>query len=171
MTQINHQSNESVEAAMRAFAENKYDKSIELFTQIIQADTNNILARVTRGAAFLKKDMLDSAWNDFNHVITVNPGYVRAYHMRGLVNEKKGNDPAALADFDRAIELDPEYGAAYYSRATLYSKMADLDKAQEDVQMVVHLGSRNMASFMNDNNVWQTAHMHVEDALETELER
>ena len=171
MTQINHQSNAFFEAAMRAFAENKYDKSIELFTLIIQADANNILARVSRGAAFLKKNMLDSAWNDFNHVVTVDPGYARAYHMRGLVNEKKGDDPAALADFDRAIELDPEYGAAYYSRATLHSKMADLDKAQEDVQMVAHLGSRNMASFMNDNNVWQTAHMRVEDALETELER
>ena len=82
---------------------------------------------------------------------------------------------AVLADRDelveKAIELDPEYGSAYYSRAKLHAKLADSDKAEADIQMVTHLGNRNMEVYMNENNVWQTQHMHVEDYLETELER
>lgn len=171
MTKTNHQPKDLFEAAMLAFADNDYEKSIELFTQSLSEDATNILARISRGAAYLKLDMLDSAWSDFNHAIAVNPDYARAYHMRGLVNEKKGDDAAALADFDRAIELAPEYGAAYYSRATLHTKLDDPEKAQEDIQMVTHLGNFNMASYMNENNVWQTQHMRVEDYLETELER
>lgn len=171
MTQINPKVKDLFETAMMAFSSNDYEKSIELFTRVIDEDPDNLLSRVSRGAAYLKKDMLDSAWNDFNTAITLNPDYARAYHMRGLVSEKRGDDTAALADFNRAIELAPEYGAAYYSRATLHTKLSEPEKAQEDIQMVTHLGNRNMASYMNDNNVWRTEHMRVEDYLETELER
>lgn len=126
---------------------------------------------VSRGAAYLKQDKLDQAWTDFDRAVKIDSGYARAYHMRGLVSEQRGDNSAALADFDRAVELDAKYGAAYYSRATLHAKLADADSAQEDIKMVTHLGNRNMASYMNENNVWQTQHMRVEDAISTELQR
>ena len=156
---------------MREFAKNRFNESIELLTRAIDADVNHTLAVVSRGAAYLKLDMLDLARDDFDRAVKIDPDYARAYHMRGLVSEKRGDDHTALADFDRAIELNPEYGAAYYSRAALHAKMANSEKAQEDIEMVAHLGNRNMESFMNDNNVWQTQHMRVEDAIGTELER
>ena len=114
---------------------------------------------------------LDQARNDFDSAILIDPDYARAYHMRGLVNEKQGDDQTALSDFSKAIDLNPEYGAAYYSRASLHTKLSDTEKAQADAEMVAHLGSKNMESYMSDNNVWHTQHMRVEDALETELER
>ena len=49
--------------------------------------------------------------------------------------------------------------------------MANTEKAQADIEMVAHLGNRNMESFMNENNVWHTQQMRVEDAIETELQR
>ena len=115
----------------------------------------------------------EKLWRDTHPVIRVaiDPDYARAYHMRGLVGEKQGDHEAALADFDKAIDLNPEYGAAYYSRATLHSKLANTEKAQDDIEMVAHLQTRNVESFMSENNVWHTQHMRVEDALETELER
>jgi tetratricopeptide (TPR) repeat protein len=166
-----HTATQWFESGMMAFAETRYDKSIERFTLSIEQDAGQALTLVSRGAAYLKLDMLDRARDDFSRAVEIEPGYARAYHMRGLVGEKQGDDHAALADFDRAIELNPEYGAAYYSRATLHAKMAHTEKAQDDIAMVAHLGNRNMASFMNENNVWQTHHMRVEDCLETELER
>lgn len=156
---------------MAEFANARYDKSIELLTRAIAAEPTHKLAIVGRGAAYLKQGMPDQAWSDFDRAVTSNPDYARGYHMRGLASEQRGDDQTALADFDRAIELDPDYGAAYYSRANLHIKMANPDKAQDDAQMVAHLGNRNMESFMNDNNVWQTQQMRVEDAIETELQR
>ncbi|MCB2145522.1 MAG: hypothetical protein KQI81_03545 [Deltaproteobacteria bacterium] len=158
-------------AGMGEFAISHYDKSIDLLTRAIEADPHYTLAIVSRGAAFLKLDMLDQARSDFDRAIKINPAYARAYHLRGLVSEKKGDSHSALDDLNRAIELDPEYGAAYYSRATLHANMAHTEKAQSDIAMVTHLGCRNMESFMNENNVWQTQHMRVEDAIETELQR
>ena len=158
-------------AGMGEFALSRFDKSIDLLTRAIEADPSYTLAIVSRGAAFLKTDMLDRARSDFDRAITINPDYARAYHLRGLVSEKRGDNHTALADFNRATELDPEYGAAYYSRAALHAKMANTEKAQGDIEMIAHLGCRNMETFMNENNVWQTQHMRVEDYLETELER
>lgn len=156
---------------MSEFANAHYEKSIELLTRAIKTDPAFTLAIVSRGAAYLKQDMPDQAWEDFNRAIVINPDYARAYHMRGLASEKRGDNQMALDDFDQAIQLDPDYGAAYYSRANLHIKMDNPDKAQGDAEMVAHLGNRNMESFMNDNNVWHTQQMRVEDAIETELER
>lgn len=162
---------ELFEAGMLAFADTRFDNSIDLFTRVIEMDAGNVLAYVSRGAAYLKLNMLDIAHHDFDQAATIDPGYARAYHMRGLVSVQRGDDDEALADFDRAIALDPRYAAAYYSRATLHAKMANPEKAQTDIEMVTHLQSLNVESFMNENNVWRTEHMRVEDYLETELER
>ena len=159
------------ETGVQEFVGGRYEKSIELFTRALDTDNENALALVSRGAAYLKLDMLEQARNDLDRAISIDPGYARAYHMRGLVNEKCRDDSKALADFDRAIELDPEYGAAYYSRATLHAKLDNSEKAQDDIEMVAHLGSRNLESYMGENNIWHTQHMRVEDYLETELER
>ena len=159
------------ESGMLEFANARYDKSIELFTKAIEEDDRSALAHVSRGAAYLKLDMLEQAKDDFDRAISIDPDYARAYHMRGLAREKHGDDHAALADFDRAIGLNPEYGAAYFSRATIHARLANAENAQSDIEMVAHLGSRNLESFMGENNVWHTQHMRVEDALESELER
>lgn len=167
----NNNAKEFFKAGMGEFANFTFDKAIELMTRAIEADPTFTLAIVSRGAAYLKMDMLDQAQDDFNRAVEIDPDYARGYHMRGLISEKRGDNHAALADFDRALDLNPEYGAAYYSRATLHAKMDNTDKAQDDIEMVAHLGNRNMESFMNDNNVWQTHHMRVEDAIESELQR
>ena len=159
------------ETGVQEFVGGRYEKSIELFTRVLDADDKNALALVSRGAAYLKLDMIDQAWNDFDRAVAIDPGYARAYHMRGLVSEKRRDDRTALDDFDRAIEQDPEYGAAYYSRATLHAKMDNTEKAQDDIEMVAHLGSRNLESYMGENNILHTQHMRVEDAMETELQR
>lgn len=159
------------ENGIREFAQANYAKSIESFTRAIETEPARALAFVSRGAAYLKLDNLDRARDDFDRAVAIDPQYARAYHLRGLVSERRGDSRQALADFDRAIAIDPEYGAAYYSRATLHTQLDNTEQAQEDIAMITHLGNRNLASFMNDANVWHTQHMRVEDALETELER
>ena len=58
-------SKELCQMGMVAFANAQYDKSIELFSRAIAEDGNNLLAFVSRGAAYLKLDILDQAQDDF----------------------------------------------------------------------------------------------------------
>lgn len=82
-----------------------------------------------------------------------------------------GDDDAALQDFNQAIEISPDYGAAYYSRATLLTKLGQEDLAAEDMQMVTHLTNLGIETFANENNIWRSRQMQLEDILETELNR
>lgn len=160
-----------LEKGMHAFAVRNYEESIDLFTSALEADATHKRALMSRGSAFLKLDRLDDAISDFSRVIETEPGYARAYHLRGLAREKGGERESAVSDFDRALEIEPEYGAAYYSRAALHSKSGKIDRAMGDIEAYTHVTARNLESFNNENNVWQTRHMVVEEFNETELMR
>jgi tetratricopeptide (TPR) repeat protein len=82
-----------------------------------------------------------------------------------------GETDEALADFGKAIDIDPEYGAAYYSRATLLTKMGREDDAVEDMEIVTHLTNLNIENFANENNIWRSRQLQLEEMLETEVNR
>lgn len=157
--------------AMSEFLGHNYGKSVELLTQILALDPKHILARTARGSAFFKLGNLEGALADFNRVIEVRPDYIRAFHLRGLVYARRGDDALALADLNKAIELDPEYGAAYYSRAALNTRKGDTDAAAEDISMATHLSNLNIERFSNENNVWRSQQIRVEELMETEVQR
>jgi len=148
-----------------------FDKSIELFSKVIELDPSHKLALISRGSAFLKLNDVDKAVDDFDRVIDIDSGYARAYHLRGIAREQNEEYESAVADISKAIEIDPEYGAAFYSRATLLTKLKREDEAVEDIQMVQFLTNRNIETFANENNVWRSQQMKLETTLETELER
>jgi lipoprotein NlpI len=113
----------------------------------------------------------DTAIESFNRSLEVDPSYARAFHLRGLALESKGDSDAALSDFNMAIELDSEYGAAYHSRGTLYAKMGEQELATKDIQTMAHLTNVNIETFANENNVWRSNQLRVEDMLESEMNR
>ncbi|MFZ0614592.1 MAG: tetratricopeptide repeat protein [Desulfobacterales bacterium] len=152
--------------AMAEFVGQNYDKSIAAFSRALDIDPQNKIVLLSRASAYMKLGRLDEAREEFDRVIENHPDYAKAYHLRGLVNEKSGDNPAALKDFDRAIALDPEYGAAYYSRANLHSIIGNEDRATEDIEMVTHLSNVNIETYANQNNIWRSQHLKLEEAGE-----
>lgn len=163
--------NDLFDEAVSAFLDEEFDKSIEILTRVLEMDPDKPLAVITRGTAFFKQEKYQEALTDFDRAIELDPHHAGAFHKRALVLEKLGNYEDAILGLDKAIELNPEYGAAFLSRATLHAKLSNANAAQEDMQMLTHLGNRNLESYMNDSNVWHTQHMRVEDVMETELNR
>ncbi|MFZ1954487.1 MAG: tetratricopeptide repeat protein [Desulfobacterales bacterium] len=157
--------------AMSYFMNNNLGDSIQLLDEIVAEVPTDKMAYLTRGSAHLKLGQTDSSIRDFSRAIEIDAGYAKAYHMRGLAFEAAGNDSGALQDFNKAIEINPEYGAAYYSRATLLAKMGQEDAAAEDIKTVTHLTNVNIEQFANDNNVWRSRQMQLENIFETELNR
>jgi tetratricopeptide (TPR) repeat protein len=156
---------------MYAFVNENYENSIALFIQAAEIKPDNKLVFVSKGAAHLKLDRAEEALIDINRAIEIDENYAKAYHIRGLINEKIGNDDEALSDFTHAIDLDPEYGAAYNSRATLHAKMGNEDLATEDIMVIQSLTNIILETFANENNVWRSQQLRVEQMMETELER
>jgi tetratricopeptide (TPR) repeat protein len=159
----NNKAQNHFQNAMAEFVGQNYENSIEELTRAIELAPDYKLAYLSRGSAFLKLNRLDEARKDFDRLLELDSKHARAYHLRGLVHEKVGDNEAALKDFNTAVELDPEYGAAYYSRATLHSKMGNADLATEDIEMVTHLTNVNLESFANENNIWRSNQMRLEE--------
>lgn len=156
---------------MYEFVNENFNKSSEILTQAAEVQPDNKLVFASRGAVYLRMDQTEKALDDINRALEIDANYPKAYHLRGLVNEKMGNDSTALQDFNMAIELDPEYGAAYNSRASLHTKMGNEDLAMEDVMMIQHLTNAQLETFANENNVWRSQQLRVEQMMETELQR
>jgi len=163
--------NELFTTAMTHLMKEKLGISIDLLTEILNADPGDRLALLARGSVYLKMKQAEEAISDFSQALRLDPKHPKGYHLRGLAQEIRGDDDAALKDLTKAIELDPAYGAAYYSRATLLTKMGREDPSAEDMKMVTQLSNANIESFANENNVWRSRQLQVEDALESELHR
>jgi tetratricopeptide (TPR) repeat protein len=157
--------------AMSNLMKNKLSISIDLLNELINVDPGDKLALLARGSVYLKTGDTENAVDDFTRAIEIDSKHPKSYHLRGLAHEMAGNDDEALKDFDRAIEFDSEYGAAFFSRATLLTKMGQEKKALEDMEMVTHLSNLNIENFANENNVWRSRHMQMENMIETELNR
>ncbi|MBL0712084.1 MAG: tetratricopeptide repeat protein [Desulfosarcina sp.] len=149
--------------AVQAFVNREYEKSITFFTEMVVDDPEDGLAWASRAAAHLRLENLDAALGDMNRAIGLNPGRARPFHLRGLIHEKKGAIDKALEDFSRAIALDPEYGAAFYSRSALFAKMGDNERAYEDAEVFTVLTEKNVAEYANENNIWRSHHLTLEE--------
>jgi Flp pilus assembly protein TadD len=163
--------NDNVSQGLNAFVQGDYEQSIRFFNEALSENPDHRMSLLIRGSAFLNSNRLNEAVTDFDRVIALFPDDVRAYHLRGVVKATRGDDLEAVRDFDKAIELDAAYGAAYASRSTVHQRLGNEELAAEDMTMVTHLTQVNLEAFNVENNVWQTQHMRVEDAMETELNR
>jgi tetratricopeptide (TPR) repeat protein len=157
--------------AMSNFMKNKLGVSIDLLDEILTVDPEDRLAWLARGSVYLKMGNTENAIGDFSKAIEINSNNPKAHHLRGLAREMAGENDQALADFGKAIDIDPEYGAAYYSRATLLTKMGREDDAAEDMKTVTHLTNLNIENFANENNIWRSRQLQLEEMLETEVNR
>ena len=148
---------------MAEFLDQNYGNSVETLSRAIELDPNHKLALMSRGTGYMKMDRAEDAKADFGRVIEIDPEYPRAYHLRGLAYESAGDPNGALRDFNQAIELNPEYGAAYYSRANLHAKLGEEILATEDIKTATTLTEANIEAFANDNNIWRSQHMKLEE--------
>ena len=158
-------------SAMSSLMKDKLGISLDLLDEIIKTDPDDKLALLARGSVYLKMGNTKNAIGDFSRALQIDANHPKAYHLRGLAHEMEGDDDKALKDFDKAIDIDSEYGAAYYSRATLLTKMGQEDSALEDMKIVSQLSNLNIESFANENNVWRSRQLQMENMMESEMQR
>ena len=169
--EISDNRNELFASAMSNLMNEKFDLSLDILSKLINVDSGDKLSYLARGSVYLKLSDSKNAIDDFNRALEIDSNHPKAYHLRGLAHEMAGDDDEALRDFNRAIEIDSEYGAAFYSRASLLTKMGQEDSALEDMKMVNHLSNLNIESFANENNVWRSRQLQLEEAMESEMHR
>jgi tetratricopeptide (TPR) repeat protein len=104
---------------------------------LINLEPGNRLGWYTKGVAYQRLNIPDSALKYFNKCLEINPNTDFALNSRGslLFNYyKKYNE--AMADFTKAIQINPQ-GDYYLNRSYCYYQLGQVDLAKADVRVAI----------------------------------
>jgi tetratricopeptide (TPR) repeat protein len=108
----------------------EYDSAVYLFSQAIQADSENPDLYLERGNAFLNANKTDSAIMDYDRALALRPTYKEAYYNKGLIYYYRKQYRNSINEAKKAMQLDPTYtdgmlliGDDFYNSSQLDSAM------------------------------------------------
>jgi tetratricopeptide (TPR) repeat protein len=132
------------------YAEN-WIPAVNDYSQILQADRENIEALANRGQVFAEMGSFRAALEDLNKALQLvhsspTPSGAdnqqsdrEAFIRRGRAEAVcgLGDTAAALVELERSLQICPENAWAWYTRAQVYEKLGDQQKAASDYEIAL----------------------------------
>lgn len=107
-----------------AYLENhKYQQAILDYSVVIDVDTKNFSAPVSRGLCYLLLGEDDKAFNDFKDALKMNPNYLKVHYYLSEYFFLKGRYKEALNEADFILSMAPDNYLAILQRNKLIEKM------------------------------------------------
>ncbi len=85
-------------------------KSIDLYSLLIQQDPQDYNLYNSRGYAYGRMGLADKALEDYNQALSINPDYVNAISNRAALYIRSGQMELAQNDYERLVSFDPAQG-------------------------------------------------------------
>jgi lipoprotein NlpI len=140
-----------IDDAVRAESRGDLDEAIRLLNHVLEgpdlSDHQRALAYTDRGAAFLRKKVLDRAVADFDEAIKLDPKIPGLYSNRAGAWMLQKNYERAILDLDEALRLDPQSAAVFRMRASVWSEQKNYDRAKADLDEVIRLNPHDPLAF------------------------
>lgn len=131
---------EMLTAGHRRYRAKDFSGAVEEYSRAIVANPSLEAAYFWRGRAYVKKNDLPAAGNDFRKVLEINPRNVEAWNWLGWLSSKEGKHDDCIAYLSRAVELRPDGSWSYYYRGRCYSQKGETAKARDDAEKACRLG-------------------------------
>ena len=139
--------------AKTALIQGNLDKSILLFTQVLEKEPGNLLALFSRATAYLKNHAFHLAVEDCTAYLAINRSNEKVFCARGNAYMGKGNYDNALDDLNKSIDINPHYPTAYFSRSELFKRMGEEEQAKEDEMVGNRLQKQLSKAFYESQGV------------------
>jgi tetratricopeptide (TPR) repeat protein len=97
--------------------EEKFDRAVALFQEILAKDPNNPYAHYGLGIIQMHRGKVAEALPHFEAVTRVDPNDAAAWYYRGMSTPDFGESAAALSYFEKALQLNPNLNPARYAIA------------------------------------------------------
>ena len=138
-----------------------YDDAIVELDKAIEINPNSAPAYYDRARAFVGKENLEKAIENYTMAISnYDPEVIQvAYNNRGRAYQKMGNYKQAIEDYTAGIKAMPHpkfsgfrsfKATLHHNRAYLYVQKGDYDKAWGDVHDIEALGHVADSEFIED---------------------
>ncbi len=136
----------------QAYKSGSYVKAIDLFTQALAVDREDLNTYLQRGFCYSLTGQYDAAIADFTSVIDRKKDHLWAYISRGSAYKKAGKFDLALKDFDTVLQLDPRNEEAYNNRGWTYKALGNTKQACEDWKASKKMGNDEAKVILKNNN-------------------
>ena len=115
------------------------NRLIELCTNHLQSDPNNIKSIEYRSAAYFRTNKYDDAMSDFNKIADLIPTKPYLYLERAKYFQRKKKFSEAISDYSRVIEIEPKCADVYLERARCYHQKIMYSEAISDYSKAIEL--------------------------------
>ena len=116
---------------------------ISLYSSMVSAYPENVLALYDLGVAYAKAGRLEPAAGEFDAALAVDPGNVKARVNLGVAYAKEGRLDEAIREFSEAATINPGYAEARMDLGVAYEKEGRLEEAASEFQGVLALDPGN----------------------------
>jgi tetratricopeptide (TPR) repeat protein len=82
-----------------------YKGGIQIFTKILEINTENAEALAYRGLCKYHLKDFEGAIMDYNSALEIQPGYAEVYDLRGIAKGELGDKEGACDDWKKAFEF------------------------------------------------------------------
>ena len=140
LSACNTQVKQANKRGLEYMKQQRYEKAITEFNNILEADPLWFPAYYNRAISYANSGRNKEALRDLNYVLANYPDNADAYFNRGIVYENLGSFPNAIKDYTETLQLRPDFILAYHYRGIARFRMLDLDGALEDYNQALELG-------------------------------
>lgn len=141
-------------------------KAMDLYTKILEIDSNYVKAYNNRGGIRKKIVDIEGAMADYNKAIDLKPNNASAYNNRADLKFHIGKMDEALDDFNKAIELSPENAYILNNRADFLLKINKLDEAMTDIDRSIKINNSIPYSYFTKGEIYKAMEKYTEAILE-----
>ena len=130
------------ELGIIAEKQNDYDDAIKNYTNSLKI-TENSDAFQNLGVCYLKKGMLEKAYENLTKAMLFNPNKYTIYNNLGAVLEKSGNYETAAQMLEIGTKLNPKNTIGFYNLGIALDKKGDFENAIKAYGKAIELGHKN----------------------------
>jgi tetratricopeptide (TPR) repeat protein len=116
-----------------------YEAAIQQYDQVVQLDSTDPVAIISRGASYSWLGQYERAIQDYDRAIQLDPSLAYAFADRGTAYTQLGQYDRAIQDLDNAVLLDPSYAFAYANRGYSYVQLGQYKSALQDLDEAIQL--------------------------------
>ena len=96
-----------VALAARCLAEERFSRAVEICKEYLVDTPSSVSGRLIYARALFHAGQIDSATEQFNHVLSLDPENLVALKYLGDIKFYRGDELGAMADYDRLLAIDP----------------------------------------------------------------
>lgn len=91
------------------------------------------------GIVYVRKGLLDEAYNQFQTALQMNPHSARPHYGLGIIHEQRGSLDEAIREYKLAAAIEPNYAEPYAALGIAYGKKDMLAEARNALENAVDL--------------------------------